>query len=227
MSSAPAYGYDPYGLPLQVTTPVTDFVYGGMFFNADSGLYLTNRRAYDPSAGRWLSRDPLDDPSAPIANLYAYVGGNPIANVDPLGLVDPSLGGGYTARIDQFNTGGRSSFEIHVFDPSGTEVGVFGPGGWIKKHGIAEPPNLPDNVYNSLKGHAVDQLRRHGFIPPKGMANIKGLNFGKILRGLGTVCRALPIIALIPEIMEHGPAGIPCGIMGGCEPAEAPTVSGD
>ena len=41
-TSAPAYGYDPYGLPLQVTAPITDFVYGGMFYNADSGLYLTS-----------------------------------------------------------------------------------------------------------------------------------------------------------------------------------------
>src|SRR5215207_4144711 len=46
-TSAPAYGYDPYGLPLQVTAPLTDFVYGGMVYNADSGLYLTNYRAYD------------------------------------------------------------------------------------------------------------------------------------------------------------------------------------
>lgn len=60
-SSAPAYGYDPYGVPLQATAPVTDFVYGGMFYNADSGLYLTKYRAYDSVAGRWLSRDPLGE----------------------------------------------------------------------------------------------------------------------------------------------------------------------
>jgi RHS repeat-associated protein len=74
-SSAPAYGYDAYGVPLQVTAPVTDFVYGGMFYNADSGLYLTNYRAYDPIAGRWLSRDPLGENTDPVKNLYPYVGG--------------------------------------------------------------------------------------------------------------------------------------------------------
>ena len=41
VSSAPAYGYDPYGAPLQATAPTTDFVYAGMFYNADSGLDLT------------------------------------------------------------------------------------------------------------------------------------------------------------------------------------------
>ena len=32
-----------------------------MFYNADSGLYLTQYRAYDPVAGRWLSRDPIGE----------------------------------------------------------------------------------------------------------------------------------------------------------------------
>jgi RHS repeat-associated protein len=85
-SSAPAYSYDPYGVPLQATAPLTDFVYGGMFYNADSGLYLTLYRAYDPVAGRWLSRDPIGEPSDPLANLYAYVRGNPISTTDVSGL---------------------------------------------------------------------------------------------------------------------------------------------
>ncbi len=57
-SSAAAFRYDPYGVPLQVTAPTTDFAYAGMFQNADSGLDLTLYRAYDRVAGRWLSRDP-------------------------------------------------------------------------------------------------------------------------------------------------------------------------
>jgi hypothetical protein len=32
-----------------------------MFYNADSGLYLTQYRAYDPMSGRWLSRDPMGE----------------------------------------------------------------------------------------------------------------------------------------------------------------------
>lgn len=85
--SAAAYGYDAYGTPLQATAPTTDFAYGGMFFNADSGLYLTNYRAFDPIAGRWLSRDPDDEESDPYANLYSYVNGNPVSYVDPQGSV--------------------------------------------------------------------------------------------------------------------------------------------
>ncbi len=87
-SSAPAYGYDPYGNALQSTAPLTDFGYAGMFYNADSGLYLTPRRVYDPVSGRWLSRDPIGESSDPVANLYRYVNGNPIGLKDPLGLCD-------------------------------------------------------------------------------------------------------------------------------------------
>jgi RHS repeat-associated protein len=71
---------------LQSTTPLTDFNYGGMFYDADSGLNLTLYRAYDPVAGRWLSRDPTGEPSDAVGNLYSYVGGNPTNNTDPLGL---------------------------------------------------------------------------------------------------------------------------------------------
>ncbi len=84
-SSAPAYAYDPYGVPLQVTAPVTDFGYAGLFNHPASGLNLTLYRGYDPVAGRWLSRDPLGEPSDPYGNLYAYVGGNTPNLIDPTG----------------------------------------------------------------------------------------------------------------------------------------------
>ncbi len=94
-TSAPAYAYDPYGNPLQTTAPVTDFNYAGMFYNSDSGLYLTQYRAYDPVSGRWLSRDTFGERSDPAANLYRYVNGNPVSLTDPsgrFGLVGAGVG---------------------------------------------------------------------------------------------------------------------------------------
>jgi RHS repeat-associated protein len=84
-TSAPTYSYDPYGNALQGTAPVTDFGYAGMFYNGDSGLYLTQYRAYDPVTGRWLSRDPMGESSDPVGNLYPYVGSSPLVRVDPRG----------------------------------------------------------------------------------------------------------------------------------------------
>jgi RHS repeat-associated protein len=83
---APSYDYGAYGDALQATTPVTDFNYAGTLYNADSGLYLTKHRAYDPASGRFLSRDPVGEYGDPVGNLYAYAGGNPISLTDPSGL---------------------------------------------------------------------------------------------------------------------------------------------
>ncbi|KVF14464.1 peptidase C39 [Burkholderia vietnamiensis] len=90
--SAPTYDYDAYGAVLQSTATLTDYGYAGMFTNADSGLYLTKFRAYDPVSGRWLSRDPLGETSDSEGNLYAYVSGNPVRFNDPLGLDNPGMG---------------------------------------------------------------------------------------------------------------------------------------
>jgi RHS repeat-associated protein len=92
-TSATAYGYDPYGVPLQATAPTTDFVYAGMFFNADSGLNLTKNRIFDPAAGRWLSRDWLGEETDPAGNLYPYASGNPISYTDPKGNQAEAIGG--------------------------------------------------------------------------------------------------------------------------------------
>ena len=78
------YDYDPYGQFIGVPTQKSGFAYAGMYYHGPSGLYLTRYRAYDPRDGRWLSRDPVGESGG--INLYAYVEGNPVSFIDPLGL---------------------------------------------------------------------------------------------------------------------------------------------
>ena len=73
-------------LETQISFHAQPFTSAGMFIHTASSLYLTLNRAYDPYSGRWLSRDPAGETVGGI-NLYAYVGGDPINNVDPLGLI--------------------------------------------------------------------------------------------------------------------------------------------
>lgn len=45
------------------------------------------RAGYDPTIGRWLSRDPMNNAEINQGpNLYTYVGNSPVNRVDPLGL---------------------------------------------------------------------------------------------------------------------------------------------
>ena len=82
------YAYDPYGRRTLLEGGVAaDMGFAGMFWCAEARLSVTLFRAFDPELGRWLSRDPLDNAEVQEgANLYAYVGNNPINAVDPLGL---------------------------------------------------------------------------------------------------------------------------------------------
>jgi RHS repeat-associated core domain len=79
-----SYDYDAYGNPVQPAGPGgADLRYAGMFYEQNSGLYLTHYRAYDPVTARWLSRDPVAELGG--MNLYAYVAGKPLEYIDPNG----------------------------------------------------------------------------------------------------------------------------------------------
>jgi RHS repeat-associated protein len=79
------YDYDPYGRTTKVSGDIdSDFGYTGSYYHADTGLYLTTGRLYNPELGIWISRDPIHEKDG--LNLYAYVGQNPINYRDPTGL---------------------------------------------------------------------------------------------------------------------------------------------
>ena len=79
--------YDPYGqstVTHNFGTVSPDFGFTGHYFHAPSGFNLTLYRAYNPSSGRWLSRDPIGENGG--INLYGYVYNSPVNYIDRLGL---------------------------------------------------------------------------------------------------------------------------------------------
>ena len=82
--------YDPFGnVSYSWSNPETmNIRFPGQWFQLESGLAYNWHRHYDATLGRYVRPDPLglkalmsDGPSA-----YGYVGGNPLARVDPQGL---------------------------------------------------------------------------------------------------------------------------------------------
>lgn len=92
------YDYDPYGVRTKIAGDLEASAgFTGHYFHAPSGLHLTMFRAYDAQTGRWLSRDPLREDAG--LNLFAYVGGDPVNAIDPLGLVNWTNAGVAAAGI--------------------------------------------------------------------------------------------------------------------------------
>ncbi len=85
------YEYSAFGQTLRSTGPMAKanpFRFSTKFADDESGFVYYGYRYYNPSTGRWLSRDPLGEMGGAKAslNLYDFVGNDPIGYFDVLGL---------------------------------------------------------------------------------------------------------------------------------------------
>jgi RHS repeat-associated protein len=81
---ANTYTYDAFGRLTASTGSLTNpFQYTGREFDSETGLYSNRARYFDPSAGRFLSQDPIRFSGG--TNFYAYVRNNPAVFKDVLG----------------------------------------------------------------------------------------------------------------------------------------------
>lgn len=118
------YDYDPYGVRTKLAGDLEASAgFTGHYFHAPSGLHLTLFRAYDAQTARWLSRDPLGEEEG--MNLYAYVGGDPVNGVDPLGLYTFQFGVDLGGNLAAGGGVAGSVSGGFIFDTSGN-VGVYG-----------------------------------------------------------------------------------------------------
>jgi RHS repeat-associated protein len=82
---ASSYTFDSFGKLTASTGTITNpFRYAARELDEETGLYYDRARYYDPSAGRFLSEDPIGFKGG--LDFYAYVANNPVMFTDPSGL---------------------------------------------------------------------------------------------------------------------------------------------
>jgi RHS repeat-associated protein len=84
---AAEYEYGPFGEVLKsdgMTVEANPFGFSTKYRDAETGLNYYGFRYYNPSTGRWLSRDPIEERGG--GNLYGFVANLPTGAIDPLGL---------------------------------------------------------------------------------------------------------------------------------------------
>lgn len=96
------YEYGPFGEPLRATGPMAKanpFRFSTKYQDDESDLLYYGYRSYNPSLGRWLSRDPVDEPgfcalhpartscgASVTSGHYCFIENDPVAKCDSLGL---------------------------------------------------------------------------------------------------------------------------------------------
>jgi RHS repeat-associated protein len=111
----------------------------GQYYDSESGLWYNWNRYYDASLGRYTQSDPIG--LAGGMNTYAYVGGNPVSFVDPIGL---------EWRLPDYGT-----ISIPILGPLGVSVTVdraanifVGPG-WVQDFVAVWVQELAGQVINA------------------------------------------------------------------------------
>ncbi len=148
--------YDEYGVPRSGNSG--RFQYTGQLWLPDAQVYHYKARAYHPGFGRFLQTDPLG--YAAGANLYGYVGGDPVNWVDPMGTdyITRSCisGGDYASGTDENgNSIGKCQSVLRRtgfgggFSPAILSFGHSGIGGYFPGFGedFSGPPIQSDPTY--------------------------------------------------------------------------------
>jgi RHS repeat-associated protein len=86
------YEYSPFGETLSATgseAAANPFRFSTKHVDSESGFLYYGHRYFNPSTGRWLSREPLQERHGP--STYSFAANDGVNNLDILGLLDATV----------------------------------------------------------------------------------------------------------------------------------------
>lgn len=80
------YTYDPFGILMNRTGSINQpYMFSTKEYDPETGLSYYGYRFYNPSIGKWVTRDPFGEAGG--VNVYGFTLNNPVNWIDPFGLI--------------------------------------------------------------------------------------------------------------------------------------------
>ncbi len=160
------YTYEPFGRSITTGGPGAPLQFNGRE-NDNTGLYYYRARYYDPTAGRFLSEDPIG--FAAGANFYTYALDSPLRFVDPFGL---------DILVIENGPIGSGNFIGH------TAIGITGKGMFSYGNGTKQGSSIEDylnreagrrntDVYVLKTTREQDEAAYKAVVPDVGLGKLK------------------------------------------------------
>jgi RHS repeat-associated protein len=133
----------------------------GQYYQAETGLMYNYFRTYDPQTGRFIESDPLGLFGGSYST-YAYVSGNPVSLIDPLGLypaIEVTLPNGtqYIPMTTVKNPAQAAAYGL----PVGTAAAIAVPPGVNPQGDASCWANAKDKGFGAFKNYWADPARNY------------------------------------------------------------------
>jgi len=166
--------------------------YTGKEKDEETGLYYYGARYYAPWLGRWTAADPSGLSDGP--NVYAYVGNNPVNDVDPNGNEDKKSSFFANSAAFSYAPSEHDIFPTSRGVDTGSAVKDFG---WNLLHSVNNLATIPFNAVTEAIGYTSDAARWAAKKVGMNDSDIEAVNFGLMMTGIGEV-------AMVPQALRGG-----------------------